>query len=237
MARNRPLLVSATLVLLLAAADRPRAQSIEKVYPLEPPDGGVMAAKGTLKIGVKGTDLLKVRFRIVMSRDGFDTAAYTFDQSQDKNGWAFSSESTEDEQPVIYFVRKPLADGTYDWRADAWNGVEWIKGTKTSRLRVDAVPPADVQGLRMIVDRDRKRVELDWDPVTTDRDGRPEQVARYKIYRYEKRSVFFVARMYEIGTTTQTRFVDESEAALKTPILYYKITAEDEVGNEAGRLY
>jgi len=223
-------------LLLLLSMTPAVAQTVEDVYPLEPRSGSTVSTKPTFKLGVKGTDCSKMKFRIVITKADSDDPVYTFDQSQKRNGWALMATDGDDEQPVVFFNRTTLANGEYRWRADAWNGVEWIEGRRTSTFRVDGIPPADVENLQMTVDRDASRVRLEWSPVTTDREGGPEQVARYKVYRYEKRSVFFVAKLYEIGATTDTRFEDEGKTAMKMPLLFYRVTAEDEVGNEPGNL-
>lgn len=230
---NRRLLVSiAPLLVLLAAAAR--AQTVNDVYPVDPPDGGTAGIRPMLQVGAQGTDLAKMRFRIEMSRDDFETIAYAFDQKEEPAGWTFTALAGEN--GAVYRVRTPLQDGSYTWRAAAWNGVDWVHGRKISRLRIDGVPPADV-AVRMRVDPRRKSVLLEWDAVTVDRDGRPEVVNRYKVYRYERRAPFFVVRPFEIGTTDGLSFEDGSPQALGTGLLFYKVTAEDAAGNEPERRY
>jgi len=80
-------------------------------------------------------------------------------------------------------------------------------------------------------------IVLEWDPVTTDQNGRPEYVEKYHIYRYIRRSFFFVVRPFEIAVTDDTSFVDRAEIALVTPLVFYKINAEDQAGNEPDRRY
>ena len=70
--------------------------------------------------------------------------------------------------------------------------------------------------------------------MTLDRDGRPEYVARYHVFRYERLSAFRGVRSHEIGTTEQPRFTDENPPA-GTKLLYYRVIAEDEAGNVANR--
>ncbi len=211
------------------------AQSVDDVYPLDPPDGAVVGTRPRFAVGFKGTDLVKSQFKIELSRDGFETIAYTFDGREDRNGWAHTP--FDDVPGAVYMARRPLAHGTYAWRVYAWNGVEWVRGKRAHTLIVDGVPPADVQGLRVRVDRDRRAILLEWDPVTADREGGAERVALYHVYRYEKRSFFFVIRPFEIGTTESTRFEDADPRALDSRMLFYKVTAEDEAGNEAGHRY
>lgn len=209
------------------------AQVVDEVYPLAPPDGAVVGTRPRFAIGFKGTDLVKVLFKIELSRDGFETISHTFDWREDRNGWAHTP--FDDVPGAIYVTRKPLPHGTYAWRVYAWNGVEWVRGKRVHTVMVDSVPPADVERLRVRVNRDRKSVILEWDPVAVDREGGPERVSLYHVYRYEKRSFFFVIRPFEIGTTEITRFEDTDPRAFDSHMLFYKVTAEDEAGNEAGR--
>lgn len=211
------------------------AQTVESVFPLEPRDRATVGRKPYLKIGVEGTDLPKMRFRIELSRDDFRTVSHTFDQLAESNGWAFTALGGE--AGALYMTRQPLENGPHWWRVSAWNGVDWVPGNEVRRFDVDAIPPADVTGIDMRVDHEGKSVHLRWDPVTTDRDGRPETVTQYHIYRYAKKTMFFVIRPYRIATVDRTWFEDRDREALESPILFYKITAEDEAGNEPDRRY
>ena len=44
-------------------------------------------------------------------------------------------------------------------------------------------------------------------------------------------------RPFQIGVTDKTTFVDRDEIALKTPLVFYKVNAEDEAGNEPDRRF
>lgn len=219
----------------LVSAPPAGAQVVERVFPVDPAEGAVVGKKPTLKIGFEGQDLPKTRFRIELSRDEFDSVDQTFDQIREANGWAYTALGGE--SGAMYMVRKPLEDGPYQWRVAAWNGIDWVPGEDTATFRVDGVPPADVVGIDMRIDREKKRVELAWDPVFVDRDGRPETVVRYHVYRYAKKTVFFVIRPFRLATVESTSFADTDPAALESPILFYKITAEDAAGNEPERRY
>ncbi len=228
--------LAATLsVVALVAAGPLSAQTIEKVYPLEPPDGGTVGLKPILRIGVDGTDLGKMRFRIELSRDDFDTVAYTFDQMKSDAGWAFTGLGGEN--GAMYRVKQPLKDGDYVWRVSVWNGVDWVRGKTVATMHVDGTPPADVDGLRIEINRERGTVSLSWAPVATDRDGGPERVRLYHIYRYQKKTFFFVIRPFEIGTSETTSFEDTTVKDLANTLIFYRITAEDEAGNEPDRRY
>ena len=223
------------IALLATLSHAARAQTAADVFPLAPEDGLTVGVRPTFRIGASGTDLPKLKFRIVLSRDEFDTEAYVFDQLEDPDGWVYAALGGE--FGAMYRVKKPLEDGEYEWRAEVWNGIEWLRGDTVYRLTVDGVPPADVEGLRMEVDHDRGGVVLDWDAVTTDRNGRPEYVRLYHVYRYKRRSFFFVIRPFEIATTEDTHYVDRDPEALDTSLVFYKITAEDEAGNEPERRF
>lgn len=232
---GRSRLLGLAAVLLAASLPAARAQSVEDVFPMEPVNGGVMGPKGMFRLGYEGTDLGKTRFKIEISRDDFDTVAYTFDQQQDANGWAFTALGGE--SGAIYRPRQPIPDGTYRWRVSAWNGLDWVPGKRTFEVKVDAVPPAPVEGLQMTVDHKNKSIRLSWLPVMTDRDGKPELVQRYHVYRYERRSFFWVVRPFEIGVVEDTLFEDRDEKAFSSPMLFYKVNAEDVAGNEPDRRY
>lgn len=211
------------------------AQTVDKVFPRAPSDGDTTGPRPILRIGVEGSELTKIRYKIVVSQDGFRTATATYDQLEDPSGWAFD---VLDETPGgIFRLRQPLPGGTYDWKPFAWNGLEWIPSRQTFRFVVDDKPPAPVDGVAMTVDRQAGAVTLRWSPVVTDIDGKPERVRSYKIYRYEKRSMFFSIRYFQVGETDDTFFRDTDETVLTAPILFYKVSAEDIVGNEADRRY
>ena len=220
-------------VLLLATAAR--GQVLETVRPGFPAAGEVVGPKPIFKVLVAGTDVHKMRFKIELSRDDFDSIERTLDQQKDGNGWAFLLSG--DEWGGVHRTKEPLTDGAWSWRAWAWNGVDWIRAEDEGRFVVDSIPPADVDGVEMRIDRREKVVHLRWAPVTTDRNGRPERVTKYRVYRYQKKSFFHSIRAFELGETDRTWFEDRDPRALGAPLVFYKIVAEDDVGNEEGRRY
>jgi hypothetical protein len=225
------LIVAVALSIGVAA----HAQVVDDVYPLEPESDQVVGPKPIFRVGVDGRDLMKMKFRIVLSQDDFDTTSYVFDWTEDAAGWVYTA--LGDEYGALYRVQKPLGDGEYQWRVDAWSGLDWVEGERTSWVTVDSIPPADVDGLEMEVDRDGAGIKLSWDPVTTDQDGAPEYVTKYHVYRYTRKSFFFVIRPFEIAETEFPRYVDRDPLALDTELVFYKITAEDAAGNEPERRY
>lgn len=220
---------------VLAAATATPAQNVEDVFPLVPADRAVVGVRPRFQIGVKGSDLGKMRFRIEISRDDFDTVAYSYDQQADKNGWAFTGLGGE--MGAMYVTREALPGGSYKWRVSAWNGIEWVVGRKTLAFTVDTVPPAEIQSLRMRWDREQEVLSFEWDPVVSDRDGGPENVVKYHIYRYTNRPPFFVVRPFRIGETQQTFFEDRGKILKNAPLLYYIVNAVDAADNEPGRRY
>ncbi|MBD3866694.1 MAG: hypothetical protein IFK94_01090 [Acidobacteria bacterium] len=226
------------LIFLLALAGSfctASAQTVDEVRPLEPEWRETVGPRPVFKIEVEGTDLVKMRFRLVLSQDDFDTEMYVFNQIEEPNGWSFTA--LMGEYGAMFKPPKPLEDGRYQWRADAWNGVDWVEGEDYSEVDVDSIPPAYVDRLEMDVEQGGTGIVLAWNPVTIDQDGRPEYVEKYHVYRYIRRSFFFVIRPFEIAVTDETKFVDRAEIALVTPLVFYKVTAEDVAGNEPDRRY
>lgn len=236
MLRLAPVRAFVAAVLLLAGGVA-EAQVVDAVFPLEPDNGVTVGPRPIFRVGADGRDLVKMKFRIVLSQDDFDTEAYVFDWTEDAAGWVYTA--LGEEFGAMYRAQNPLADGEYEWRADAWNGVDWVVGEDTFWVTVDSIPPADVEGLDMSVvdDEDGLGIKLVWDPVSTDQEGAPEYVSRYHVYRYTRKTFFFVIRPFEIAVTDFPRYVDRDPVALDTPLVFYKITAEDAAGNEPERRY
>jgi hypothetical protein len=172
-----------------------------------------------------GAEVRRMRFRIVLEPEARSGTRTVYDQRRRPSGWVRG-----DVGRMLYRAPRPLDDGTYRWRAEAWDGTAWTGGAGAFVLRIDSVPPAVVSGLR--VDRDADRIVLRWDPVATDREGRPEYVARYHVYRHERASASRAVVVHEIGTTPAPTFVDDTHAETRGRILFYRVTAEDEAGNQ-----
>jgi len=224
-------------VLLIAAAGVVFAQQQPKtIAPEAPPDGGSVGKKPRFLIRVSGGDVEKLRFKITLSRDAWKTVAYTFDQLADTAGWAVTA--FHDQTPgAAYVPRQPLAGGDYAWRVASWDGLSWKDGESDFRVQIDDVPPDDVDGLRMMRHPASGCVSLTWRPVLTDREGRPERVARYHVYRYAAKGPTHPIRPFEAGETTSLALEDCDGASLKKAVLYYRVVAEDEAGNIPGRKF
>jgi len=78
-------------------------------------------------------------------------------------------------------------------------------------------------------------LRVSWEPVATDMNGDVERVARYHIFRYNKRSSVPSIGPFEVGTTTELQFDDCPKDLKDLPMLFYRVEAEDEAGNVFGR--
>jgi hypothetical protein len=223
--RHLPLVCLLTLLFGGAPA---LAQFVEDVSPVEPENGQTVGPRPTFRIGIEGEDLYKMRFKIVLSQDDFETEAYVFDQMEEKNGWAF--ENWEGGYGAMYRTRKPIADGEYEWKVHAWNGLDWVAGDDTSWVNIDGVLPAEVSLMMEKVGQgEDAAVRIFWDPVYLDARGESEDVAQYHVYRFNRKRTVYV-RMFEIGVTPDTYFDDEG-ADEEPKIVFYRVTAEDLAGN------
>jgi hypothetical protein len=204
--------------------------------PESPRDGASVGKKPRFVVRASGTDVEQLRFRIELSTDDFRTIAYTFDQLKDPNGWAYTL--LDDESPgAVYFLRQPIEGGDYLWRVGSWDGLSWRESATPFHLRIDDVPPADVDGVLMWREPATGCVRITWSAVTTDRDGRPERVALYHVYRYASKGPTQPIRPFEAGETASLELDDCDAEAAKKPILFYRVVAEDEAGNIPGRRY
>jgi hypothetical protein len=165
----------------------------------------------------------------VLSEDGFRSEAYVFDQRESKAGWLPGESGS-----VLFRPRRPLADGVYEWKVALWNGLTWNEGPAARKLRVDTVPPAPVPGLRLEWNPADSTLRLSWEPVFLDRDGGAEFVARYHVYRYTHGPPYPVVRALRVGSTPEHAWTGQ-ETATEPGLVLYRVTAEDEAGNEALR--
>lgn len=204
--------------------------------PESPKSGASVGKKPRFVVRAEGGDAEKLRFRIELSKDDFRTIDYTFDQLKDANGWAYTA-LPGDVPAALFVTPKPLPGGEYDWRVASWDGLSWLESPTKFHVTVDDVPPADVEGLRLNRDIKKGCVVLDWARVTNDVNGAPERVGLYHVYRYTAPSALLPIRPMQAGETDDTRYEDCDRAALKKPILFYKVVAEDEAGNIPGRRY
>jgi hypothetical protein len=224
-------LLAATLATPVCQGTEPVA-TVDRVSPLLPEDGAVTGPRTLFEIGY---DTLgephprDLRFRIRLDPLRDDGSRHVFDQRKSRSGWLVGEPGR-----MLYRPTRPLADGAYRWNVAVWNGVEWVTHARPFKLKIDSVPPADVEDLSVERDTPEGRALIEWSPVTLDRNGRPEFVSLYHIYRYERGSPVRRVRVHEIATVEEPRFVDSDPRAIREPLLFYRVTAEDEAGNEGG---
>lgn len=224
------------LVILGAVLPAIAQRQPEHVSPVAPENGASTGKKPRFVVSAEGADVEKLRFRIQLSADGFKSIAYAFDQKEDPQGWAVTA--LPGQSPAgAYFPKEPLRGGDYLWRVSSWDGLGWKDGSETFRLRIDDVPPADVEGVMLRRPPGAACVHVEWRPVTVDRDGRPEQIAQYHVYRYAAKGAMQPIRPFEAGRTPTLQFEDCDAETAASPILYYKVVAEDTAGNIPGRRY
>jgi hypothetical protein len=217
-----------------AAGQEPAAvPAFESVFPLEPADGVTARARPVFTIGYSGADpdeVLDLRFKLSLSQDGFATERYVYDQRARNRGWFIGAEGQ-----ILFRPPRPLRDGDYEWRIWVWDGVDWATGGGPRRLRIDTVPPADVERLEARYDAEKDTLTLRWSPVTLDRDGRPEYVTCYHVYRYDRDPSLPPVRVYEIGVVELPEFVDTTPSPEGQDVLFYRVAAEDAAGNVPDR--
>jgi len=223
-------LMAAAIVAVSAAAI---AQESVEVQPTRPVDDAVVQARPLFHLAYTGLDddrLRKARFRITLDSQTDDGVSFSFDQRKKRNGWA-AGEAGE----MIYRPKRPLPDGRYRWEVAFWDGTNWQTGDRRFRLRIDSVPPAPVENLTVSRDPGRGVVELAWDPVALDVEGRAEYVARYHVYRYPRADRTPTVEPFEVAETDQTSVTIAADTDEDAKLWFYRVSAEDLAGNEAGR--
>jgi len=223
-------LMAAAIVALGGAAI---AQESVEVQPSRPVDDAVVQARPLFQLAYTGLDndrLRKARFRITLDSRTEDGVAFQFDQRKHRSGWA-RGEAGE----MIYRPKRPLPDGRYRWEVAFWDGTNWQTGDRRFRLRVDSVPPASVENLTVSRDHGRGVVELEWDPVAVDVEGGAEYVARYHVYRYPRADRTPTVEPFEVAETDLTRVTIPVDTDDDARLWFYRVSAEDLAGNEAGR--
>jgi hypothetical protein len=224
--------------LLICISSLPLFAQIDDVLLNEPQDRQITSAKPAFKILVEGDDISHyLKFKIELSRDDFETVFKEFDQVAEKKGWSFH-QWFDEEIGGIYRTTEPIPDGVYQWKAYVYDGMNYIGGEEVSTFIVDSIPPAEINGMRMRYDYDTGYTHLDWDPIFLDVNGNSETIDHYNIYRYERKSIFFVIRPFYIGTTKTESFIDKDRGRNKRgKLTFYKVVGVDKAGNELGRRY
>jgi len=200
---------------------------------VDPPDEAVVGSRVVFRLVYRGIDdaeLRDARFRIELRGRNDDDASIEFDQRRHKRGWTAGSPGE-----MLYRPRRPIPDGEYVWSVGVWDGVVWRGDETRFRLRVDSVPPAPVENLRVRYVADRNVLRLDWDPVATDVEGGAEYVAAYHVYRYSRADNTPSAEPFEVIRTETPATEIPVAGPLEARLWFFRVTAEDLAGNEADR--
>jgi len=209
------------------------AQDAVQVRPVSPEDDSVVQARPLFHLAYTGLDddgLRKARFRIVLESQTERGVTFSFDQRKRRNGW-----TAGDAGEMIYRPKRPIQDGRYRWEVAFWDGTGWQTDDRRFRLRVDSVPPAAVENLKVSHDAGLGVVDLEWDPVALDVEGGAEYVALYHVYRYPRADRTPTVEPFEVAETDQTRVTIAVDTEEDAKLWFYRVSAEDLAGNEAGR--
>ena len=184
--------------------------------------------------------------RIELSRDGWKTVERTWDTRESRRGWTIVAGNGPGKKGARLVCPWSLAEGGWEWRATVFVHGDEKTAPRAGAFRIDATPPAEVTGLR-VRRSPEGAVQLSWEPVSLDVEGRPEDVDHYVVYRYDARGIFARPEAVRLGTTRLPAFVDRSVAGAPTRdgrtsagtpsrgrALYYEVVAVDVAGNELG---
>ncbi len=214
------------------------SQPIKKIFLKEPQNGQITSSKPAFKILIEGDAVPRyLKFKIELSRNDFDSVFKIYDQVSERKGWSYH-QWFDEEIGGIYRAQEPLPDGVYQWKAYVYDGLSYFEGEATSSFIVDSIPPEEVRGLQVHHDHETGYTHLEWEPILLDVNGMPESISHYNIYRYEKKSIFFVIRVFFIGSTEVESFVDKDTIKNKRgKLIFYKVVGVDKAGNELGKRY
>jgi hypothetical protein len=237
----------AMLPLALALGTGSAALAFEDERPAAPARGETVSQEFEFFIEAEGEPEPEEFYLIEVATDSeFENVVKTFDSRESRAGWAFGGLKGLEDVPEEYMpanyegihlrVKGQLDDGDYYWRVSkAVGGGDWQPLRGEESFRIDTVPPEPVHDLR--VDRTPSgTVLLSWGPVGRDLDGNPERVAGFRVYHYTK-----LLKKYRV----MTRYIlsERDDFSLELPadtlgehkIVFFRVQAVDEVGNEEGR--
>lgn len=120
---------------------------IPRVSSIALPADGAAVANGSIAFRFLVTDLSEspdghkdaLASLIELSRDGFQTIAYTFDQNADLSGWDRSVYYSGD--VVQYTPMVTLAEGVYQWRVSVRDQSLYSRPTAPRSLGIGVTPP------------------------------------------------------------------------------------------------
>ncbi len=239
------------VVALAAALGASAGLAFEGERPAAPARGEIVSSTFSFYIEASGRPVPEESYRIEVAMDSdFDRIVASFDGKKEKVGWLLGDTYNVSDVPEKYRPKNyqgihfrvigKLQDGTYFWRASKTQGNgAWAPLEGVQQFTVDTRPPAPVDTLRLRRLPDGT-LQLWWSPVMRDLGDDMEQVAGYRIYRYDK-----VLKRFPLMTRYLAQETADTTAAFAPPpnpadaplerIVYYLVNAVDQVGNEEGR--
>jgi hypothetical protein len=133
-------------------------------------------------------------------------------------------------------TRLDLPDGEYFWRAfKALGSGQWEELAGESRFYVDTTPPGTVDNIKLRM-TDGGGLSFSWPPVLVDLEQEQELVTGYRIYRYTQLLKRYpVLTRYMIAETEYTEHTVDNVLEDGHKIVFFRVQAVDETGNEEGR--
>ncbi len=247
MPRHRLFLRSLALSVTCASALSFGSYAFENERLGAPVNGEAVSQELTFFISADARPLQGEAYKIEVARDrNFEKIAATFDGNKERGGWSMGDPAGLEDVPpelqpsnflgIHLRVTSKLEDGEYFWRAlKTTGGGGWTKIGDPESFVIDTRAPADIDTLRLRRLPDGS-IQLWWAPVTFGLDNRPDTVAGYRVYRYEK-----LLKRYPPMTRYLLREI-ESDTTITVPlkenepsVVFYRVSAVDAVGNEDGR--
>jgi hypothetical protein len=223
------------------------ALGYEDETPVAPADGSNVYSFIEFYIEADGSPQKEEFYKIEVSQDyDFETIVASFDSRESKSGWVFGDlmglEDVPEElmpqnyQGIHLKTRVELPDGEYFWRAfKARGGGSWERIGGELAFYVDTTPPASVSEVEMWI-TERGELAFDWEPVISDLEGNQEVIGGYRIYRYTStKKRYPTLTRYLIAETDATEHFQPGALDDGHTIVFYRIQAVDETGNEEGR--
>lgn len=235
------------LVLTLFAGRPTLPFSSEK--PAFPIDGNRVARQALFMIEADGSPEKGERYRIEIARDSkFETIDATFTSGRESPGWSMANQKTMEIIPEKYRPEAfngirlrttlSLEEGEHFWRVSkSIRGGPFETISRPARFTFDTTPPAPVERIQ-IRPRPEGGLVLKWDPVTTDAKSGPEEVAGYRVYRFNTvlhRYPTMTRYLVTETTDTQVELPGKKGGGGPGKVSFFLIQAVDSSGNEEGR--
>lgn len=245
--QGRPTVRRLLLATLLSACAVSWTFGYSDEMPASPADGENVDSMLEFYIRADGSPEKEEYYKIEVSSDfDFETIVASYNSRDDISGWVFGDLMgledvppelmPENYQGIHLRTRLELPDGEYFWRAfKARGGGAWEPIDGELSFYVDTTPPASVAEVDMWI-TERGELAFEWEPVINDLDGNQEAVGGYRIYRYTStKKRYPTMTRYLIAETEYTEHVQPGALDDGHRIVFYRIQAVDEAGNEEGR--